>query len=52
MSISSEIGCAPQTLNDLVKKVEADGGKRLGVSSELTLCIKALGRDNRAPRQA
>lgn len=35
MSISAKIGCAPQTLNDWVKKAEVDSGKRPGVSSEM-----------------
>ena len=35
MSISAKIGCAPQTLNDWVKKAEVDTGKRPGVSSEM-----------------
>ena len=35
LSISSKIGCAPQTLNDWVKKAEVDSGKRPGVSSEM-----------------
>ena len=35
MSISAKIGCAPQILNDWVKKAEVDSGKRPGVSSEM-----------------
>ena len=35
MSIAAKIGCAPQTLNDWVKKAEVDSGKRAGVSSEM-----------------
>jgi len=35
LSISSKIGCAPQTLNDWVNKAEVDSGKRDGVSSEM-----------------
>jgi len=31
MSIAAKIGCTPQTLNDLVKKVEVDSGRRAGV---------------------
>ena len=34
MSISSKIGCAPQTLNEWVKKVEVDTGQRGGVTTE------------------
>jgi transposase len=52
MSISAKIGCAPQTLNDWVKKAEVDSGKRPGVSSEMAECMKALERENRELRQA
>jgi transposase-like protein len=47
MSISAKIGCAPQTLNDWVKKAEVDSGKRPGVSSEMAERMKALERENR-----
>lgn len=50
MSISAKIGCAPQTLNDWVKKAEVDGGKRLGVSSEMAERMKSLERENRELR--
>jgi transposase len=52
MSISAKIGCAPQTLNDWVKKAEVDSGKRPGVSSEMAEKMKALQRENRELRQA
>ena len=52
MSISAKIGCAPQTLNDWVKKAEVDSGKRPGVSSEMAEKMKALERENRELRQA
>ena len=52
MSISAKIGCAPQTLNDWVKKAEVDSGKRPGVSSEMAEKMKALDRENRQLRQA
>ena len=52
MSISAKIGCAPQTLNDWVKKAEVDSGKRAGVSSEMAEKMKALERENRELRQA
>ena len=51
-SISAKIGCAPQTLNDWVKKAEVDSGKRPGVSSEMAEKMKALERENRELRQA
>ena len=34
VSISSKIGCAPQTLNAWVKKVEVDTGQRGGITTE------------------
>ena len=52
MSIAAKIGCAPQTLNDWVKKAEVSGGKRSGVSSEMAERMKALERENRELRQA
>ena len=52
MSITAKIGCAPQTLNDWVRKAEVDSGKRPGVSSEMSDRIKALERENRELRQA
>ena len=52
LSISSKIGCAPQTLNDWVNKAEVDSGKRAGVSSEMAEKMKALERENRELRQA
>lgn len=52
MSISAKIGCAPQTLNEWVKKVEVDGGKRAGVTTEMADRLKALERGNRELRQA
>ena len=52
MSIAAKIGCAPQTLNDWVRKAEVDSGKRPGVSSEMSDRIKALERENRELRQA
>ncbi len=35
MSISAKIGCAPQTLNDWVKKAGVYSGKCPGVSGEM-----------------
>ena len=52
LSISSKIGCAPQTLNDWVNKAEVDSGKRAGVSSEMGEKMKALERENRELRRA
>ena len=52
VSISSKIGCAPQTLNDWVKKVEINTGQRGGVTTEMAEKMKALGRENRELKQA
>jgi transposase-like protein len=52
MSISAKIGCAPQTLNDWVKKAEVDSGRRAGIPTEMAEKMKALERENRELRQA
>jgi transposase len=52
VSISSKIGCAPQTLNEWVKKAEVDGGRRAGMPTEITERLKALECENRELRQA
>jgi hypothetical protein len=52
LSISSKIGCAPQTVNDWVNKAEVKSDKRAGVSSEMTEKMKAPKRENRELRQA
>ena len=52
LSISAKIGCAPQTLNDWVKKVEVDTGQRGGVTTEMAEKMKALERENRELKQA
>ena len=51
-SIAAKIGCSANTLNDWVKKVEVDSGKRSGVPSEMAERMKALERENRELRQA
>lgn len=52
MSISSKIGCAPQTLNEWVKKAEVDRGDRAGITTEMAEKRKALERENRELKQA
>ena len=52
VSISSKIGCAPQTLNEWVKKAEVDSGRRAGIPTEMAEKMKALERENRELRQA
>ncbi len=45
VSISAQIGCTPQTLNDLAKTAEVDSGRRAGIPSEMTEKLKALDRE-------
>ena len=52
MSISAKIGCAPQTLNEWVKKAEVDRGERAGITTEMAERLKALERENRELKQA
>ena len=52
VSIASKIGCTAQTLNEWVKKVEVDSGRRAGVSTDMAGKMKALERENRELRQA
>jgi transposase len=52
LSISAKIGCAPQTLNEWVKKVEVDTGQRGGVTTEQAEKMKALEREVRELKQA
>ena len=52
LSIAAKIGCAPQTLNEWVKKTEVDNGKRAGIPKEMADRLKALERENRELRQA
>jgi transposase-like protein len=50
--ISSKIGCAPQTLNEWVKKIEVDTGQRGGITPEQAEKMKALEREVRELQQA
>jgi len=52
LSISSKIGCAPQTLNEWVKKVEVDTGQRGGVTTAMAEKMKALEREVKELKQA
>ena len=52
VSISAKIGCAPQTLNGWVKKVEVNTGQRGGITTEMAEKMKALERENRELKQA
>ncbi len=44
-SFAPKIGCAPQTLNDWIRKSEIDSGKRDGVTTEERERIGALERE-------
>jgi transposase-like protein len=52
VSISSKIGCTPETLRSWVNKMEVDSGKKPGLSSDAAAKIKALERENKELRQA
>ena len=52
VSISSKIGCVPQTLNEWVKKVEVDSGQRGGITTEQAEKMKAVEREVRELKQA
>lgn len=52
LSISLNIGCAPQTLNEWVIKAEVDRGERTGLTTEMSEKMKGLKRENRELKQA
>ena len=52
MSIAAKIGCAPQTLNDWVKKADVDSGQRPGTTTADALRIKELEREVKELRRA
>ena len=52
MSISAKIGCAPQTLNEWVKKAEVDSGLRVGTTTSDAQRIKELEREIKELRRA
>jgi transposase-like protein len=52
VSIAVKIGCSAHTLNEWVKKVEVDTGRRVGVTTDTATRLKALERENRELRQA
>ena len=51
-SIASKIGCAPQTLNEWVKRDEIDTGTRAGVTTTDLQRLKELERENKELRKA
>ena len=52
VAIVGKIGCVPQTLNEWVKQVETDTGKRGGLTTEERDRVKALEREVKELRQA
>ena len=50
-SIAAKIGCTPETLRKWVRRIEVDGGRRDGVTSDAIERIKVLERDNREVRR-
>lgn len=52
LSISAKIGCAPQTLNEWVKKVDVNTGQRGGITTEQAEKMTALEREVRELKQA
>jgi transposase-like protein len=51
-SISSKIGCTPETLRAWVNKMEVDSGKKPGVTSDQAERLKQLERENRELQRA
>lgn len=51
-SIAPKIGCVPQTLNDWVKKADADNGQRPGTTASDAQRIKELEREVKELRRA
>ena len=52
ISVSSKIGCAPETLRKWVRQSERDLGRRAGLTSSERERLKALERENRELRGA
>jgi len=51
-SIAPKLGCSPHTLNEWVKRHEADTGRRDGVATDERERIKALEREVKELRRA
>ena len=52
VSVSSKIGCTPETLRAWINKMEVDSGKKPGITSDAAAKIKELERENRELKQA
>ena len=51
-SVAKKIDCAPQSLQEWVRKTEGNSGKRASVTTVMAEKMKALERENRELRQA
>ena len=51
-SIAPKIGCVPQTLLELVKRQEVDGGLRAGITTAEAQRVKELEREVKELRRA
>ncbi len=52
VSISTKIGCTPETLRSWVEQEEVDTGRREGLPSDDRARMKALEKENRELRRA
>lgn len=52
VSISSKIGCSPETLRKWVRQVEVDSGRRGGLTTDERVRMKELEREVRELRRA
>ena len=50
--MAPKFGCAPQTLNEWVRKAETDSGVRPGLTSDERVRMKAMEREIKELRQA
>ena len=51
-SVSSKIGCTPETLRSWINKLEVDNGTRPGVTTDQAQRLKELERENRELKKA
>lgn len=51
-SIAGKVGCSAEALRSWLRRVEVDGGQRLGVTTAEQQRVKELERENRELRRA
>ena len=51
-SIAQKIGCTPETLRTWINRIEIDAGNRPSITSDQTMQLKALERENRVLKRA